>query len=398
MGEDPTGIEPILQAARGIFEASTDFTLGVEEEFAILDPETLDLVPEYEQCRLAAVEAGLSDAVAGELLASEIEFRTGRCLNWAQAVEELTDIRSRVMRVMHDLNFKLGASGTHPWADYQQQIKIDQPYYQRLTERLAYVADRNCTFGLHVHVGVRGAERAIKVANAARAIQPLMLALSGSSPYIDGFDSGLCSTRSFTFSRTFPRGNLAPAFDSFDAYLEYTRWLRDTGSIFTAGQVWWGVRPHLLIGTGELRMFDGQPDVNDTLALAALAQGVIAHLCDLHDADALPEVPASHLVDENLWRASRWGTDARMVKLPGNEPITVCEAVARLVEQARTASTKHELGIEAGLDRVLEIAEHGCSAVRQRNVARNSSEPLREAYEWVVAQTMGAPSPAAWQR
>ena len=158
------------------------------------------------------------------------------------------------------------------------------------------------------------------------------------------------------------------------------------------------MRPHLLIGTVELRMFDGQPDVKDTLALVALAQGVIAHLCDMHDAEALPEVPASYLVDENLWRAARWGTDARMVKLPGNEPITVREAVADLVDGARTASTKHGLGIEAELDRVLEIAEHGCSAVRQRSVGRGSDDPMREAYEWVVAQTMGAPSPASRQR
>lgn len=394
----PSGAWDVLDTARAAFEESVDFTLGVEEEYAICDAGSLSLVPEYERVAAAAAAAGLADAEAGELLASEIEFRTGRCESFADAAAELSALRSQVSSLVHGEGLAVGISGTHPWADYREQQKIDAPYYRELIDRLQYVAHRNNTFGLHVHVGVRGADRAIAVANAMRQLQPVMLALSTSSPFLDGRDSGLASSRSLTFSRIFPRGNVMPAFADFSAYVDYIRWLRDTGTIFSPGQVWWGVRPHLQIGTVELRMFDGQPDLNDTLALVALSVGTLAWLCDLHDAgelgDAVPVQPA-HLVDENLWRAARWGVAAQLVELPTAVQRPLEELVVQLVGQARTAGRAHGLGIDAGLDRVLAIAAGGTSAVRQREIA--ASDGLEAAYRHVVDQTM-APVPALGPR
>jgi carboxylate-amine ligase len=388
-----------LATARESFEQSTDFTLGVEEEYAICDPDSLDLVPAYERARDAAVAAGLGDAEAGELLASEIEFRTGKCESFADAAAELSALRARVTQVMRRERLAVGISGTHPWADYREQETIDRPYYIELVDRLQYVARRNNTFGMHVHVGVRGADRAIAVANALRTYQPLLLALSASSPFLDGRDSGLSSARSLTFSRTFPRGNVMPAFADFQAYMDYVTWLRDSGSITLPGQMWWGVRPHLLIGTVELRMFDGQPDVDDTLALVALSLGTIAYLCALHDAGELHArvpVPAAHLVDENLWRAARMGTDAHVVELPTSNTRPVAEVVEELIGHARAAGAAADLGIDAGLDRALEIARDGCSAARQRRVAGADSD-LVGAYRWVVDRTM-APAVAGLGR
>ena len=378
-----------LARARDVFDTSVDFTLGVEEEYALLDPERLDLVPAWDRAYAAVLDAGLESFVAGELLASEIEFRTGRCERWSDAVAEMTDLRQRVVRAMGDAGLALGISGTHPWADYREQQIIEQPYYRQLVDRLQYVAHRNNTFGLHVHVGVRGADRAIAVANALRDLQPILLAASTSSPFLDGRDCGLASARSLTFSRTFPRGNIAPAWRDFDHYLAYLGFLRDTGSITSIGQCWWGVRPHVLIGTVELRMFDGQPRLRDTLAMAAFAQGLVAHLCQQYDDEGgLPECFPDYYVDENLWRAARHGSDALLVDLPSTAVRPVAEIGAEWVERARAAGRRADLGIDAGLDQMLEIFQRGSSATRQRAAAATGG--LRAAYELVVSETMSA--------
>lgn len=387
--EAARAFDDALAAAPARFEASVDGTLGVEEEFAICVPESLDLVPRYEQLRELAVEAGLEDAVAGELLASEIEFRTGRCETWADAEAELTDIRRRVAGVAREAGVVLGTSATHPWADYREQQTVDLPYYDRLVERMQYVAHRNNTFGLHVHVGVQGADRAIRVADALRTYQPLLLALSASSPFLEARDTGMASVRHMIFSRNFVRGNIAPVFGSLDGYLDHLRWLRDAGSIESVGQLWWGTRPHVLHGTVELRMFDGQPDVRDTLALTALASGAVAHLCDLHDAGELPAPVEAHLLDENCWRAARYGTDATFIELPSSATIPADEAIARLIAEARAAGVRRGLGLGAGLDRAEELLAAGCSALWQRRTFEETGA-LDVAYRAVVDATMSS--------
>jgi len=386
--------DEVLAGARQRYEQSQDFTLGIEEEWALLDPETLDLVPEFERAREAAVRAGLGTSVAGELLASEIEFLIEPCERWEDAVRAMRSLRNGVAGVLRSCGLEGAISGTHPWADYRTQVMIDAPYYNELVRRMQYVARRNNTFGLHVHVGVHGADRAVRVSTALRNIQPLMLALSASSPFLDGCDSGLCSARTMTFSRTFPRGNIAPRFDTLDDYTAYLRLLYETDSIFTPNQVWWGARPHIRHGTVELRMFDGQPDLEDTLALAALAVGTVAHLCDLDDAGELPVAQPAYLVDENLWRAMRSGTDARMIALPEARTAPVHELVSELVAAARAASARHSLGLDPGLDRVLVLLERGSSAIWQREAAEAAGGDLMAAYRKVAAVTM-AQQPAA---
>jgi carboxylate-amine ligase len=388
-GHPGPDFDELLGLTRERYESSVDGTLGIEEEFAICTPDSLDLVPLYEVLRQRSVAAGLGDAVAGELLASEIEFRTGRCESWAAAVEELTDIRRRVATLAREADVLLGSSATHPWADYREQDIVRLPYYEALVERMQYVAHRNNTFGLHVHVGVQGADRAIAVADALRSYQPLLLALSASSPFLDGRDSGMASTRHMIFSRNFIRGNVAPVFGTLDGYLDHLRWLRDAGSIDTVGQVWWGTRPHVLHGTVELRMFDGQPDVRDTLALTALASGAVAHLCALHDAGELPPPVESHLVDENCWRAARWGTDAVFARVPSSERVCAAEAIGVLIAQAREAGRAAGLELDAGLDRAQQILDAGCSAHWQRATFEETGE-LAVTYRAVIDATMSS--------
>lgn len=404
----PDAVEEVLAGARERYEAGVDFTMGIEEEYGILDVETHDLVPRYDDIAAHAEAAGLGTAIAGELLASEVEFRTGRCERWSDAEDELLGIRDGATALLARLEMAGSTSGTHPWADYREQPKVRLPYYDALVEKLQYVAHRNNTFGLHVHVGVRGADRAIAVADALREMQPLLLALSTSSPFLDGLDSGLCSTRAMTFSRNFPRGNLAPLHGDWSSFESYVRWLRDVGSIESFGQMWWGIRPHAMYGTVELRCFDGQPDVRDTLALAALAQGLVADLCARYDAGELQPsnrgrpngtFPSIERIDENVWRAIRWGTSATFVDLaaPAGRAaqVSAADALHALVDRARAAGTAAGLEIDAPLDRVAELVDSGSSAVWQRGISDDvtattgdQQEGMRAAFAAVVTATM----------
>lgn len=382
-------IENVLVEGEGRYEASIDGTLGVEEEYAIVDPSSLDLVPEFEQVEAAAQAAGLNFEVCGELLASEVEFRTGRCETYAEAHSEVFRIRGQVADVLQSLDRVGATTGTHPWADYREQKKIDLPYYNRLVERMAWVAHRNNTFGLHVHVGVQGADRATAVADALRNYIPQLLAVSASSPFLDDRDTGLASARAMIFSRNFPRGNVPPIFGTWQKYADFVRFLRDAGSIDSYGQMWWGVRLHALHGTVEFRMFDGQPDVADTLALVALANGLVGYLCEAHDAGELETPLPQHLIEENGWRATRWGLEAQLVDLPGSRTSDAREVIGELVDRIAPVAKSRGLEIDAGLDRVRHILANGNSTMRQRAVVADGGD-LAAAYREVVAETMGS--------
>src|SRR5919107_898202 len=219
-------------AAAEAFAASSDWTVGLEEELAILDRETLDLVPRFEELRDAAAgDPVLSASIAGELISSEIEIRSGRGETFADAVARQRDARRRLFDLAAARGVLLGATGTHPWADYREQANIQTEHYRRVVEGLGYAARRNNTFSLHVHVGVQGADRAVRTCDRLRPLLPLLLAASASSPFVDGQDTLLHSARTETFTRTFPRCGVPDVFGSFAAYREYIELLVATGSI-----------------------------------------------------------------------------------------------------------------------------------------------------------------------
>src|SRR5947209_15470587 len=195
----------MLAHARAGFEAVPDFTLAVEEEFALVDPETLDLTNRFEELQAAAPGSALDGHLVGELIASEVEVRTGRCERFADAAALLGERREQLRALADPLGIWLSAAATHPWSPWQEQRIIDTPHYRRNNELLRYVVWRNNTFGLHVHVGINGPDRAIKVCSALRAYLPELLALSASSPFVEGVNSGLHSARTQIFTRTLPR-------------------------------------------------------------------------------------------------------------------------------------------------------------------------------------------------
>jgi glutamate---cysteine ligase / carboxylate-amine ligase len=338
-----TSLDLGLAAER--FERSVDLTVGIEEEFSILDPGTLDLAPCFEALRDAAeADQRLYEAITGELISSEIEIVSGRGTDLHEAMLRQRDHRKRLFGLADAQGVLLGATGTHPWSDYRQQRIIDTEHYRRVEEGLMYVAWRNNTFSLHVHVGIHGADRAVRVCDRLRGVLPLLLAVSANSPYLDGRDSGLHSARTQSFTRSFPRCGIPDAFGSWRAYREYIEFLVATKSIVEFTQVWWSVRPHFEFGTVEVRICDAQSNGSESEALVALIVACVAQAA--RDADeGVPCLdPAPRLVEENMWRAIRFGLDGRMIDLESAEEYHAAEIVERLA--AWTAPVRAEIGCE----------------------------------------------------
>ena len=305
-----------MARAREVFEASDDFTVGLEEEFQILDPETLSLAQRYGELAAAAqADTVLSDAVAGELIESEVEIRSGRGETFADAVVAQRDARGRLFGLAAEHGARLAATGTHPWSPWQEQRIIDTEHYRRVEEGLKYVAWRNNTFSLHVHVGVRGADRAIAVCDRIRALLPELLALSANSPFLDGRDSGLHTARTQIFTKSFPRCGIPDPFGDWQTYGDFVDMLVRTNSIVEHTQLWWSVRPHHAYGTVEVRICDAQSDAAASTALAGLIVACVAQAALDHDAGVPFEDPPPRLVEENFWRAIRHGLDGRMLDL-----------------------------------------------------------------------------------
>jgi carboxylate-amine ligase len=347
-----------MARAREVFEASEDFTVGIEEEFQILDPATLSLTQRYADLRAAAdADPVLADAVAGELIESEIEIRSGKGETFAAAVAAQREARNRLFRLAAEQGARLAVTGTHPWSPWQEQRIIDTDHYHRVEEGLKYVAWRNNTFSIHVHVGVRGADRAIAVCDRLRPVLPELLALSANSPFLDGRDSGLHSVRTQIFTKSFPRCGIPDPFETFQRYADFVDLLVRTNSIVEHTQLWWSVRPHHAFGTVEVRICDAQSDAQAATALTGLIVACVAQAAADHDAGVPFEHPSARLVEENSWRAIRYGLDGRMIDLARLEEFPSAAIADRLL--AWTAPARADLGIEPSIP-----AENG--AQRQR--------------------------------
>jgi carboxylate-amine ligase len=353
----------LLEEARAAFDSGTDLTVGVEEEFALLDPETLSLVNRFEEVKGAAAGSAVDEHLVGELIASEVEVRTGRCRSFAEAAELMGTRRAQLAELTGGLGLALGATGTHPWSRWQDQRIIDTPHYRRNDELLRYVVWRNNTFGLHVHVGIRGADRAIAVHDALRSFLPHLLALSASSPLVEGVNSGLHSARTEIFTRMFPRCGIPDAYGSWAEFDAYVRLLYETGSIDEHTQIWWSVRPHLAYPTVEIRICDAQPDLGEARSLAAFSYGLTARLARaLDEGEALPE-PPPRLTEENLWRATRYGLSGGLID-PGSLEVRPARSeLERLAEWIRPVAD--ELGLQLAVppanaaERQITRAEEG---------------------------------------
>jgi carboxylate-amine ligase len=362
MGEEQKGTwQEMLARNREEFESGTDLTLAVEEEFALLDPDTLELTNRFEPLKAAAERTDFAEHVVGELIASEVEIRTGRCTGFQQAAAIMQERRSQIHALAREQRLALGATGTHPWSRWQDQRIIDTPHYRRNDELLRYVVWRNNTFGLHVHVGIAGADRAIAVHDALRNLLPEVLALSASSPFVEGVNSGLHSARTEVFTRMFPRCGIPDAYGSWQTWEDYVSFLYRTGSITEHTQIWWSVRPHLAYPTVELRIADGQPDLAEAQSLAAFCYALAARCARAHDeGETLPNLP-HRLLEENMWRAIRWGLSGELLDFERGEAVPARLRLEQLLDWVAPVAD------EIGASPYLAIPERNAA---ERQIAR----------------------------
>jgi glutamate---cysteine ligase / carboxylate-amine ligase len=370
-----------LDRARETFESSTDFTIGLEEEFAILDPATLELEHRFEDVHEACQgDEILAESAAGELIASEIEIRSGRAESFAEAMALQRERRGRLFALVDGMGLALGAMGTHPWANYLDQRIIDTPHYNRLRHELGYVAQRNNTWSMHVHMGVRGADRAIAVCDWMRELLPLLLAASANSPFLDRRDTGLHTVRTEIFTRTFPRCGVPSPFLDWAGYAEFVGMLQRTGSAVESTQLWWSVRPHHQFGTVEVRICDAQTRGEESFALAGLVAACIAQTVldyDEHGYDGAGAPLRDREIEENLWRAIRHGLGGKLIDFRRREEIearAALEAVLAWTEPARLA-----LGIDPQLPE-----RNGAQRSRQ---ALDAGAAIEDVYRDAVEET-----------
>jgi carboxylate-amine ligase len=376
-----------LDRAEATFAGATDLTVGVEEEFAILDPRSLELEPRFEQLRDAAQgDPLLREGITGELISSEIEIISGAGTDLQDALASQRERRRRLFALADAQGLTLGATGTHPWADYREQPIIDTEHYRRVEEGLKYVAWRNNTFSLHVHVGVRDIDRAVRACDRLRPVLPLLLAVSANSPFLDGRDSGLHSARTQSFTRSFPRCGIPDAFGGWRAYRDYIQLLIDVRSIVEFTQVWWSVRPHFSFGTVEVRICDAQATAQESEALAGLMVACIAQALRDGDEGVPFEHPQPRMIEENMWRAIRFGLDGRLIDLQRAREYAARDAIERLL--AWTAPVRAELAIEPsfpernGAQRQRQLIAAG--ATREEVFAASVAE-TRDSYPEEVA-------------
>jgi len=371
-----------LDSVTQTFAQASDLTVGIEEEFSILDPETLELAPRFEQLRDAAQgDEVLRESITGELISSEIEIISGIGDDLHDALARQRERRRRLFALVAASGATLGATGTHPWADYRTQPIIDTEHYRRVERGLKYVAWRNNTFSLHVHVGMSDIDRAVRVCDRLRPVLPLLLAISANSPYLDGRDSGLHSARTQSFTKSFPRCGIPDPFGGWRAYREYIEFLLRTRSIVEFTQVWWSVRPHFSFGTVEVRICDAQSSALESDALAGLMVACIAQAARDLDEGVPFSDPAPRLIEENLWRAIRFGLDGRLIDLERSVEYPARDVIDQLAMW--TVPMRAELGIELsfgdrnGAQRQRQLIEAGAT---REEVFAATVEETRQTY------------------
>ena len=349
MGEEQkVGYEELLARRRAAFEEVPDFTLAVEEEFALLDPATLEPRQPLRGAPGGGEGTELEPHLVGELIASEIEIRTGRCDTFADAADAARRAaRSSSARSRTRSASRSASTGTHPWSPWQEQRIIDTPHYRRNDELLRYVVWRNNTFGLHVHVGINGADRAIRVwqrapqlpAGAARPLRELAVRRGRlHAPPLGAHADLHAHVPALRHPGRVRRlGRLGA----------YVRFLYETGSITEHTQIWWSVRPHLAFPTVEIRICDAQPDLGEARSLAALCYSLTARIARaLDEGEPLPSWP-HRLLEENLWRAIRHGLSGELIDLERGESMPARARLEQLVEWVRPVA--EELGAAAWL-------------------------------------------------
>jgi glutamate---cysteine ligase / carboxylate-amine ligase len=374
------------------FGKGDPYTLGVEEEYMLLDGETFDLVQHVETVLAAATGHELEPRINAELMQSVVEIATPICRTPADVDAQLRTIRGYVSDIARGQGLRVGSAGTHPFSLFERQRITARDRYRTLVDQLQYVARRELIFGMHVHVAVDDPEKAIQVVNGLLAHLGELLALSASSPFWRGEATGLASSRQMVFA-AFPRSGPPPRFKNYEDYAAVVGQLERTGCIADYTHIWWDIRLHPRLGTIEIRICDAVTRVEDAVAIAAYCQSLVKQLCERYDAGE--EIPSYHriLTTENKWLAARYGLEAPVMDLAKASRNRV--PVARLIRRTVGDLQPHarELGSERELEGILELLARGSSAERQLriyNANRDIAEVAREIAEATEALPVSA--------
>ena len=362
---------------------SKQFTLGIEEEFQIVDPQTRELRSHV--CEI--LEEGktlLGEQVKPEMIQSMIEVGTGICKDIHEARADITNLRSILSGLVRKQGLEIVAAGTHPFSHWQDQKIFENARYELIVEENQIIARSLLTFGLHVHVGIADPDRAIHIMNAVRYMLPHMLALSTSSPFWVGKHTGLKSYRSEVFTRM-PRTGIPDHFESDSAFQRYVQMLIGTGCIDDAKKIYWDVRPHPFFPTLEFRICDIPTRVDDTIALAAVFQALVAKFNQLLDRNLTFRLHHKMLIEENKWRAVRYGLDGKMIDFGKGKEIPIRDLIRELLEFVD--DVVDELGSRKEIEHIHTILERGTSADEQLRVWRETGD-VKSVVDHLIDMTM----------
>jgi carboxylate-amine ligase len=370
------------------------FTLGVEEEFQIIDGQTHEL-RSYISKMMDDGKTVLRERVRAELHQSVVEVGTGICKNIGEVRSELTEMRLELDRLARKGGMNIVAAGTHPFSDWKNQEITPNPRYHVIVEDLQDIARGNLIFGLHVHVGIKEKQTAIALANQIRYFLPHLLALSTSSPFWLGRATGQQSTRTLIFKR-FPRTGIPPTFESYSQFMEYVDLLIRTNCIDNGKKIWWDVRVHHIFDTVEIRICDMPTNLEQEIAIVSLIQALVAKLYLLLRTNMSWRHYMSPLVEENKWRAGRYGIRGKLIDFGQQQERPYSELLEEMIEFVSEASDM--LGTSDEVARVRRILQEGTSAEKQLEVYKANNNDPRAVVRWLVDETMrgvGAPSSSA---
>jgi glutamate---cysteine ligase / carboxylate-amine ligase len=359
------------------------FTLGIEEEFQIVDPHTRELRSHVSEI-LEEGKMLLGEQVKPEMIQSMIEVGTGICKDIKEARTDITNLRGILSSLVRKKGMEIVAAGTHPFSHWQDQKIFENARYEMIVEENQMIARSLLTFGLHVHVGVADPERAVHIMNAVRYSLPHVLALSTSSPFWLGVHTGLKSYRSEVFTR-FPRTGIPDHFDSYSSFQRYVELLIKTGCIDNAKKVYWDVRPHPVFPTLEFRICDIPTRVDDTIAIAALFQALVAKVNKLLDQNLTFRLHHKMLIEENKWRAVRYGLDGKMIDFGKEKEVPVRELIQELLEFVDDVTD--DLRSRKEIRHIHTILDRGTSADEQLRVWRETGD-MKAVVDHLIKMTL----------
>jgi glutamate---cysteine ligase / carboxylate-amine ligase len=359
------------------------FTLGIEEEYQTIDPETRELRSHVENEIIEKGRRTMRERVKAEMHQSVVEVGTGVCANIQEARADLGELRREMVTLAKANNLRLAAASTHPFSDWRDQEIYPDERYHSIVEDMKMVARSNLIFGLHVHVGVPDKEAAIQIMNAARYFLPHLLAISTSSPFWLGMETGLKSYRCKVFDK-FPRTNLPDYFDSWGEFESYVNLLIQTGCIDDAKRIWWDIRPHPHFPTLEFRICDLPMRMEETLAIAALCQATIAKLYKLYEANTGFRLYRRMLMMENKWRAARYGLDGKLIDFGKKTEVPERDLILEYLNFVD--DVVDELGSRREIEYVRTILEMGTGADRQLRIYRETND-LKKVVDYIIYET-----------